>query len=106
MMIRIYSSLLKPVRAFNFSNWHRSRCRGRSNHVGVGLSRCFVKVPPLPLQDSGWKGCSFSLRGLFSHLAVLFNERPEMKNVRAKAPRSLAAKTQAVVGSGGVGEVV
>ena len=29
-----------------------------------------------------------------------------MKNVRAKAPRSLAAKAPAVVGSGGVEEVV
>ena len=68
--------------------------------AGVGLSRCFVKVPPLPLQDSGWEGCFFSRGGLFSHLAVLFDERPEIKNVRAKALRSLAAKAQAVVGSG------
>ena len=70
--------------------------------MGVGRSRCFVTVSPLPLQDSGWEGCFVSRGGIFSHLAVFFDERPDMKNVRAKAPRSLAAKAQAVVGSGGV----
>ena len=69
--------------------------------MGVGLSRCFVKVPILPLQDSGWEGCFFSRAGLFDHLAVLFDERPEMKNVRAKALRSLAAKDQGCCWCGG-----
>ena len=87
-----------------FSNWHRLRCRGRSNHVGVGRSWCFVEVPPLLLQDSGWEGCFVSRGGIFNHLAVFFDERPDMKNERTKAPRSLAAKAQAVVGSGGVVE--
>ena len=68
--------------------------------MGVGLSRCFVKVPLLPLQDSGWKGSS-SLVGACSHLAFLFDERQDLKNVRAKALRSRAAKAQAVVGAGG-----
>ena len=50
------------------------------------------------------KGASFLVGG-FSHSAVLFNEQPEMKHVRAKALQSLAAKAQAVV-EGDVGYVV
>ena len=62
-------------------------------------------VAPSPLQDAGWEGPS-SLVGTVSHSAALFDEQPEMKNERAKALRSLAAKAQAVVGAGGVGDVV
>ena len=43
--------------------------------------------------------------GGFSHSAVLFDEQPEMKHVRAKALRSLAAKAEAVA-EGDAGYVV
>ena len=66
--------------------------------------RRFVRVPTPLLQDAGWNGAS-SLAGGYSHSAVLFDEQPEMKHVRAKALRSLAAKAQAVV-EGDVGYVV
>ena len=72
----------------------------------LGLAGASSKPPaPRPLQDAGWEGAS-SLVGALSHSAVLFDEQPEMKNVRAKGLRSLAAKAQADVGAGGVGDVV
>ena len=71
----------------------------------LGLAGASSKCPPSPCKILVGRGAS-SLVGAFSHFTVLFDERPEMKNVRAKALRSLAAKAQAVVGSGGVGEVV
>ena len=42
----------------------------------------------------------YSLAGGFSHSAVLFDEPPELKNVRAKALRTIAAKkTKTVFGT-------
>ena len=71
----------------------------------VGLSRPFVRVPTPLCKTLAGKGAS-SLVGAFSHSTVLLDEQPEIKNVRAKALRSLAAKAQAVVGEGDVGYVV
>ena len=68
--------------------------------MGVGLSRSFVKAQTLV-----GKGAS-SVVGGFSHSAVLLDERQDVKNIRAKALHSLAAMAQAVVGAGGVGDVV
>ena len=61
----------------------------------LGLAGASSKPPPP----------ASSLLGACGHLAVVFDERPETKIVRAKALQSLAAKAQAVVGAGGVGDM-
>ena len=72
----------------------------RNHHVGGASSEY---TPPFCKTLVG--KCASSLVGGFSHSAVFFDEQPEMKHVRAKALRSLAAKAQAVV-EGDVGYVV
>ena len=57
--------------------------------MGVELSRRLVRVPTHPnLAGNG----VYSLAGGFSRSAVLFDEPPELKHVRAKALRAIAAK--------------
>ena len=77
------------------------------NHMwALGLLAGASSQSPPPLcKTLVGKGAS-SLVGAFSRSAVLFDEQPEMKNVCAKALRSLAAKAQAVFGEGDVGYVV
>ena len=71
----------------------------------LGLAGASSESLTPPLQDAGWEGCFFVGAFINSQSAVLFDEQT-MKNVRAKALRSLAAKAQAVVGAGDVGYVV
>ena len=71
----------------------------------LGLAGASSESPSPRCKALVGKGASFLVEA-FSHSAVLFDEQPEIKNVRAKALRSLAAKAQAVVGEGDVGYVV
>ena len=71
----------------------------------LGLAGVSSESPHSLLKTLVGKGAS-SRVGAFHHSGVLFDEQPEMKNVRSKALRSLAAKAQAVVGEGDVGYVV
>ena len=70
----------------------------------LGLAGASSESPPPLCKALVEKGFS-SLVGALTHPAVLFDEQPEMKNVRAKALRRLAAKAQAVFGEGDVGYV-
>ena len=71
----------------------------------LGLAGASSESPPPLCKTLVGKGASFFV-GASSHSAVLFDEQSEMKDVRAKALRRLAAKAQAVVGEGDVGYVV
>ena len=89
--------LLVPVHDYNFSKflWQRSRCRQHQVNSAIimwvlGLAGPPSESPPPLCKTLVGKGAS-SLLGAFRHSTVLLDEQPAIKNVRAKALRSLAA---------------